>query len=142
MDQHQVKNIVEDFSSEGNLNYEDKNELKRSSNGATMINTNQKLTSNETVSQSWPVFTAMLTFFSIFFFIFAFALRKGNNLLIPLAFLFQGWAFLLTPTVLIRQNEKLKKFVVNYLKAFKNDVYKCCKLERFPNKVYPYDVRV
>ena len=135
-----VKNINQDFSTE------DKNELAELSY-ALGINTCQNLSSNEaapeeTITHSWPIFTAMLTFFSIFFFIFAFALRKGNNMLIPLAFFFQAWAFLLAPIVLIRQNVKLKSFVVNNLKTFQNEIHRFCPLERFSTKVYPYAVAV
>lgn len=143
MEQSQTMNNTDrDFPSEENLNSNVQNEVKQISikNGIKPIE--KQLSSNkEVISQSWPVFVTMFTFFSIFFFIFSFTLRKENNLLIPLAFLFQAWAFLLTPILLIRQNDKLKTFVVNNLKAFKNDAYKLCFF-RHHNKIYPFNVSV
>jgi len=137
-----MNNTDRDFPSEENLNSNVQNEVKQISikNGIKPIE--KQLSSNkEVISQSWPVLATMFTFFSIFFFIFSFTLRIENNLLIPLAFLFQAWAFLLTPILLIRQNDKLKTFVVNNLKAFKNDAYKLCFF-RLHNKIYPFNVSV
>ena len=62
-------------------------------------------------------FVATYGTLSLFFFIFAVVLRKGENQLIPIAIFFQSFAYFFIPVILINKNKKLKSFTghrVNY----------------------------
>jgi hypothetical protein len=78
----------------------------------TTISTNQnesKLFNKKSVLIS----SAMVFAISALFFGFTFLLRQNQNLLIPFALIFQSFAFLVLPTMIVSRHQKLKKFVLN-----------------------------
>ena len=78
----------------------------------TTISTNQnesKLFNKKSVLIS----SAMVFAISALFFGFTFLLRQNQNLLIPFALIFQSFAFLVLPVMIVGRHPKLKKFVVN-----------------------------
>ena len=71
------------------------------------------------------VFTLMFCIFSVCFCLFAFVLRKGENLLIPIALMFQAWAYLITTLLMMYQNEKLRDFALKQIFYFYGEML-CC----------------
>ena len=78
----------------------------------TTISTNQnesKLFNKKSVLIS----SGMVFAISALFFGFTFLLRQNQNLLIPFALIFQSFAFLILPLMIVSRHPKLQKFVSN-----------------------------
>jgi hypothetical protein len=90
------------------------------------------------------ILTLMFCIFSVCFCLFAFILRKGKNLLIPLALFFQTWAYVITPLILMTQNEKLRNFTLKIILENKEKCFKALqRLKKYKsNAIHPHHIMV
>jgi hypothetical protein len=90
------------------------------------------------------ILTLMFSIFSVCFCLFAFVLRKGKNLLIPLALFFQTWAYVITPLILMTQNEKLRNFTLKIILENKEKCFKALRRlkKNKSNAINPHHVMV
>ena len=97
------------------------------------------------LSKNILIFVLSFGTFSFFFFLFALVLRKGDNLLIPTAMIFQSMAYFFTPLIFIFKNKKLRHFINNFinscLKYVQDKLWNTNYLINFNhNQVNPYNV--
>ena len=97
------------------------------------------------LSKNILIFVLSFGTFSFFFFLFALVLRKGDNLLIPTAMIFQSMAYFFTPLIFIYKNKRLRHFINNLvnscLKHVQDKFWNTRYLINFnPNQVNPYNV--
>ena len=97
------------------------------------------------LSKNILIFVLSFGTFSFFFLLFALVLRKGDNLLIPTAMIFQSMAYFFTPLIFIYKNKRLRHFINNLvnscLKHVQDKFWNTRYLINFnPNQVHPYNV--
>ena len=97
------------------------------------------------LSKNILIFVLSFGTFSFFFFLFALVLRKGDNLLIPTAMIFQSMAYFFTPLIFIHKNKKLRNLIINIINSCLKNVQDKFWNTRYilnfnQNQVHPYNV--
>ena len=97
------------------------------------------------LSKNILIFVVSFGTFSFFFLLFALVLRKGDNLLIPTAMIFQSMAYFFTPLIFIHKNKKLRNLIINIINSCLKNVQDKFWNTRYilnfnQNQVHPYNV--